>query len=191
MKKHFFDVGANNGQTLPDYLAKTPEFDGWDVWCFEPSPRHLPHLMERLSRPEYATRYNLHLCPFGFRGKDGIIPFYTKDDPRGDSFESYLASDHETKNMRYGYDLHCPAYDAGDFIVNNTEKGDMVVLKLDCEGSEYELLSSLLGNPIALTRIDEILVEWHSINPAEPVFGEKTLTKAFDALGITLGRWML
>lgn len=147
--------------------------------------------METLAKPEYAKRYNLHLCPFGLRGKIGIKHFHPKDDPRGDSFEAYLATDHETKNENTGYSLHVPAYDAGEFILKNTSKGDVVVLKLDCEGSEYDLLSSLLGNPEALSRISEILVEWHSINPDAPLYSENTLKAAFTAIEMPLGRWML
>ena len=52
---HFFDVGANVGQTFDDYLTKQPRFDGCHVWCFEPSPRHFVALCRKSRRPGAAA----------------------------------------------------------------------------------------------------------------------------------------
>ena len=116
---HFFDIGANVGQTFDDYLCKTNKYDGYTVWCFEPSPRHVPALMNKAV--ENSKRYTINVCPFGLRGRITVSKFYQKDDPRGDSFESYLASDHETKNMEYGYAIYSPAIGIADFIKSSTQ----------------------------------------------------------------------
>jgi FkbM family methyltransferase len=186
---HFFDVGANVGQTFDDYLMRRPEFDGAEVWCFEPSPRHLPALMAKAAA--LANRYKIHVCPFGLRGRSDIATFFYKDDPRGDSFERFCRADHDQTNLDPGFELYVATIAAGDFIEKFIPAGDQVILKLDCEGSEYALLAELLQNPGALSKIRDILVEFHSI-PAYPgMLGRGQLEQAFRAIGKPLHQWML
>jgi FkbM family methyltransferase len=183
---HFFDVGANIGQTFTDYLNLHPEFDGWNVWCFEPSPRHLPGLME--AAKHQSSRYKVHVCPFGVRGYSGVLPFYTKDDPRGDSFEKNLASDHQTNNLDEGYSFHVVSYGIASVILSASKEGDSIVLKLDCEGSEYDILAALLHRQESLKRISRILVEWHKID--DPIRSAEELADAFNKEGKPLEAWM-
>lgn len=192
MSLHFFDVGANVGQTFDDYLLKSDYCNGADVWCFEPSPRHLPGLIERVSRADVRDRFKIHVCPFGLRGGNGIETFFQKDDPRGDSFEHYLASDHLTKNIPTGYALHQFACGVRLMILGHTKPGDEIVLKLDCEGSEYNLLNALANQPDALERISRILVEFHFIepNPDKAMHEINRLHERFHALGRKLERWV-
>ncbi len=185
--KHFFDVGANIGQTFRDYLNPHPEFDGWDVWCFEPSPRHLGELMG--TAKEQSDRYSIHICPFGLGGSTCVRSFHTKDDPRGDSFEESLTSDHETKNVCDGFLLHVPAVNAGPFILDHTGFDDEIVLKLDCEGSEYGLLAALLYEPNAMNRIRQIFVEWHRIGTS-PAYKADELDELYQKAGKRLEAWM-
>ena len=48
-----------------------------------------------------------------------------------------------------------------DFIKENTNADDTIVLKIDCEGSEYDTNKDLLSNPEILRRISIIYNEWH------------------------------
>jgi len=188
MKNHFFDVGANIGQTFSDYLNKTNNFDGWDVWCFEPSPRHLPELMQEVQK--WSSRYKIHVCPFGIRGDSGTLTFHQKDDPRGDSFQPYLASDHETLNLTTGYDLRVFAAGIIDSIDALTDPKDRIVLKLDCEGSEFSILLKLLKDPIILPRVVEIFVEFHHIERGGSHVERDAIIKSYAARGIVLHQWM-
>jgi FkbM family methyltransferase len=94
MQQHFFDVGANNGQTFQDYLAPGSHYDGWKVWCFEPSPRHWEQLIKTVN--EYKTRFQIVLCPFGLSDTTDMAPFYEKGDPRGDSFQQQFVVPNQT-----------------------------------------------------------------------------------------------
>jgi FkbM family methyltransferase len=183
---HFLDVGANIGQTFKDYLNPRAEYDGWNVWCFEPSPRHIHALMDEAKHQ--SSRYTIHVCPFGVRGYSGILPFYTKDDPRGDSFEENLASDHQTNNLNEGYSLHAVSYGIASVILSASKTGDQVVLKLDCEGSEYDILAALLHRQESLKRVSRILVEWHKID--NPIRSSEELIEDFIKAGKPLEAWM-
>ncbi len=186
MKQIFIDAGANTGQTL-GYLAADPSFDGFEVHAFEPSPRHLPALLAKAA--EFATRYRIHIHPYGLRGQSAVLPFHPKDDPRGDSFHAVLASDHPTVNLSPGYTLHVYAASAADWIVANTSPDDHVVLKLDVEGSEYDILAHLLARQDALSRVRRILVEWHTIETDSPMHTRELLGAIYSTTGHCLEPW--
>ena len=158
MTKHFFDVGGNIGQTF-DWLATLPhDYSDHTIWVFEPSPRHYTKL---------SKKYTIKLCPFGLGGKNDTITFYEKDDDKGDSFETWLKSDHEVTNIHQGYEVVASMISLPEFILKVTEPGDEVVLDIDSEGSEYPMLEALVKNPEAMKRVTEIIAEFHHIKNPE------------------------
>lgn len=192
---HFFDVGANVGQTFDDYLRLHGEFDGCDLWCFEPSPRHLPKLMEKMGL--LRERYRIHVCPFGLAAKTGVRSFSVKDDPRGDSFEVRQA---RTAPIMLGYALEVAAFGVVDFILTHTQPQDRIVLKLDCEGAEYEILQALLEAPgceEAHRRVEVKLVEFHAPHagaemvPASGSWQNRAqLVERYEKTGKPIGPWL-
>ena len=85
------------------------------------------------------------------------------DDNKGDSFESWLASDHEVHNISQGYEVIASIVSLPEFILRVTNLDDEIVLDIDAEGSEYPMLEALLQNDGALKRISRIIVEFHHI----------------------------
>lgn len=162
MKGSFLDIGANVGQTFDDFLSKDPKYDGWDVWCFEPSPRHLSGLMETSSR--YRDRYKIHICPFGVSDENGLCLLYQKTDPRGDSFHYELEARQGVKNIEPGYSIVVPS--KGIMEVLDMCYGDETVIKLDCEGSEYQILETMKDHNIGLFGVSDVYVEFHEIGEA-------------------------
>ena len=149
---HFFDVGAHNGNTF-QHLGG--EYDGWNIWCFEPSPRHLPDLILRARHLKH--RFNVTICPFGLGGKTEVLEFYLKNDPQADSFSNKFS-----ENQDAGCKFVVPIQDISDFILKYTNKDDTIHLKLDCETSEYGILNSLINNVEAFSRVKKLMVEFHS-----------------------------
>src|SRR6266700_5424283 len=132
---HFFDVGANIGQTFDDFLCPTKDFDGWTIWCFEPSPRHLPGLIERVSKER--NRFSIKICPFGLWAATAIVRLFEKNDEQGDSFEEVL---NNTSNLENGYEIHAAVFPLVGFISNVIGENDHATIKLDAEGAEYAIL---------------------------------------------------
>jgi len=185
MSSHFLDVGSNCGQTFTDYLNKDTKYDGWTVWCFEPSPRHIPALMEEARRQ--SSRYTVKVCPFGVYSFTGSERFFQKDDPMGDSFQPYLASDHVTENLETGYELICPVVKLSDFIPRHIPDGEYIELKIDAEGSEYGILYDLLERE---KMVDRIMVEWHQIDPSGKD-DRLELIERYRKIGKELEPWLL
>jgi FkbM family methyltransferase len=182
--KHFFDIGGNIGQTF-DWLQTLPHnYNDYTIWVFEPSPRHHAQLIEKCK--QMSSIYNIKLCPFGIGAHTGTARFYEKDDLLGDSFESYIASDHEVTNINQGYEVIAPIVSLTDFIYESTSENDEIVLDIDTEGSEYPILNSLLRDITLIKRIKKIIVEFHYIKDRERFMTKKQYEDAFAKAGIDL-----
>jgi FkbM family methyltransferase len=180
---HFFDIGANAGQTFDNFLVKTEEYDGWTVWCFEPSPRHFTSLLETVRR--YRTRYQIIICPFAVTEQSGFFTLYEKVDSQGDS----LIEDFIVENATSGYTLSVLGASLSALLLHHIADSDKVVLKLDCEGAEYGILENLLAYPEVLPKISRLLVEWHA-KAGEHAEEITSLCSRFRDAGKPLERWM-
>jgi FkbM family methyltransferase len=184
---HFFDGGANIGQTFGDYIVHRPELLGAKVWCFEPSPRNLADLL--VTTDGHSSLYDITVCPFALLDRQKTIEFYEKvGDPRGDSLNEklwnrdiYLLENSRRKIM-------VAAVSASQFILDNTNTDDEIILKLDVEGSEYTILRDLMYCREALGRVKQILVEWHRTDRPEDDIGK--IKEWFAAAGKPIGQWM-
>lgn len=184
MKKHFFDVGGNIGQTF-DWLATLPhDYSDHIMWVFEPSPRHYAKLIEKCK--QMSSKYTIKLCPFGLGGKTETKTFFEKDDDKGDSFEAWLASDHEVTNISQGYEVVASVVSLPEFILEATQPEDEIMLDIDAEGSEYAMLEALIQNPEALKRVKEMIVEFHHIKDPEQAEKKRRIEETLQRAHIKL-----
>jgi FkbM family methyltransferase len=192
---HFFDIGANIGQTFDKFLLKTNEYDGYKVWCFEPSPRNMAPLVEAAKRvtswpQKDVHRFQVVVCPFGLWNKNGTFSFYEKSDAldvygrengEGDSFvESFLT------NNKAPYQIMATSVKFSDFVKDNTAPTDSLVVKIDCEGGEYGILEDIYSNPDVCSRIKKLIVEWHQTSE---VYKKDDLMKKFGEMNLPLEEW--
>jgi FkbM family methyltransferase len=172
--EHFFDVGAHNGNTF-EFLG---DYKNWKIWCFEPSPRHTVGLLDHAT----SSDYNITVCPFGLGGKTQAVQFFQKNDRQADSFLQAFS-----ENNRLGYDIITVMYDISEFILKHTKEEDIIHLKLDCEGAEYEILQSLLDNPKAFDRVKKLMVEFHDVGDCE--VKRKEFAEACEKVGHPVENW--
>ena len=178
---HFIDVGANIGQTFDDFLCATTDYDGWTIWCIGPSPRHIVELTAKAA--QIRPRFDVRVCAFGF-GLGGIEPFFWKDDPRGDSRCHYLSQGRLTINT----DQLLIATVPFNAFLRSLPEPERVIVKLDCEGTEYDILQGLVEAP-ELGMIESILVEWHEIREEGDALERARLTDYFAKAGKELQGW--
>jgi len=153
----FVDCGANLGQAYeffkPRYSQKS------EFILIEPSPNCISILREKYREEVQILPYavyskNQKILPlYGLQlkktgGKFGVgaslFPFH--NNPRGENFSPSVM----VKTISINYLLK---------KINTSRKFDAIVLKLDIEGSEYEVLQSI--DLKYLSQIDHIFVEWH------------------------------
>jgi FkbM family methyltransferase len=179
---HFLDVGANEGQTFDCYLSSHPEYDGCHVWCIEPSPRVMLPLLQKAY--QLREKYQIHVCPFGLRAFSGLVPFYMMaTGSPADSFEVTVGP-----VMQCGYSIDTYAVGLREFLRYVLKPHDTAVLKLDCEGSEYELLTCLLDST-SLSYVTKIMVEFHQVKLISSMPGEEELKRQFAEHGKALENW--
>lgn len=189
MHRHFFDIGANDGNTFDLFLNKAKEYHGWNVWCFEPSPKHMNSLLAKAK--EASDTFKVFVCPFGLSGKTEVLPFYEMvNNTVSDSFIPvglFATLDTDPKYRVVG-----SCVSASDFIRAYTSDIDEIVLKVDCEGSEYGLYENLLANPDILSRIKKIYNEWHpawrDMDPGRRTRAENIIS-GFSKHRIKLDNW--
>jgi FkbM family methyltransferase len=192
MMRHFFDIGANTGQTFDWYLLKTNDYDGWHVWCFEPSAQNISALRKRcleiVANNEHG--YKITLCPFGLSDAIRWPRIHETVDTLGDSIPALtFVGDIQVEKLVSELDVRCAVCDAANFILENTNRDDEIVLKIDCEGSEFEILESLLYYPLTvLPRIKKILIEYH--DPPRAERRDKILSR-LDEANIPVEPWQL
>jgi FkbM family methyltransferase len=192
---HFFDVGANTGQTFDKFLLNTNDYDGCKIWCFEPSPRNMNGLVETAKRVSGWAEKGVHdfdvvVCPFGLWDKAGTLGFYEKSDAldpygrengEGDSFKENWIT-----NNKAGYKIYASVVSTSQFILDNTSADDRITIKLDCEGGEYKILEDLLKNSDVMRRIQKIFIEWHT---TDEEYKKQGLIDAFKEAGVTVELW--
>ncbi len=188
MSSHFFDVGANVGQTFDQFLCATNVYDGWTVWCFEPSPRHHAALLEKSQ--QMRDRFVVKVCPFGLSDRSAIIRFFEKDDAMGDSFEERLSGLRQTNNLSKGYEIMAPVFSVCDFIKNMTKENDVIHLKIDAEGAEYAILSDLSRSDNLRGRVKKLWVEFHGCDSDNKYGSRDELQAKFNELGLPIEGWM-
>lgn len=185
--KHFYDVGANVGQTFDWYLLKGKFSDHW-VTCFEPSPRHTGLLLKKM-RTLVGRFRGLTLVPAALDGGTGTARLYQKTTPLSDSL-FYEHINKHVANIPPGVDLEVPTLKISDYVMRFTKPDDEIAMKLDAEGAEYAIFQDLLEHPDALRRLKSVLVEWHFDAGSPRTKDEATrLTRELRAKGLVLQEW--
>lgn len=106
---------------------------------------------------------------------------------------SSLMDNHQAVLLSNKTHVRAKAIDICWYIINivKAREDDYVVLKLDIEGTEYEVLPFILKNEKCFFRIDRIVVEFHPklFNNKVHVYDDRQLTEMFLQVGIDLIRW--
>lgn len=134
-----FGIGTNI-----DFDVELIDRFGATVHAFDPTPRSLDWLRSQSLPGEMVVH------PIGVSSEDGMIEFYP---PERDDFVSFSALNQssalppdtlEVKSLRT--------------IMADLGHSEIDLLKMDIEGSEYEVLNSILEGNI---KVKQILVEFH------------------------------
>lgn len=161
MKKIFIDAGAHNGiATFEHYIIHRKDLVPCDIYYFEPLNDTYNVLYEEAKRfrvqyPDY-NHYTFHQAVWI---KEEKLNFFEAIDMYGTVGSTLHADKKEKLKLDSPELVEC--IDIEKFILDNFQKDDYIVLKLDVEGSEYKIIEHLLKNDNAIHYLNELLVEWH------------------------------
>ena len=194
----YFDIGANNGESITSFLAARPGLE-WDVVLVEATPRFTEQL-EGLCTEVSATgaaRSCLPLVETALTTFDGFVDIFVEETRLEHDASSIVAGAHVRDGP--GSYFNASAVDVVTLFreVFPVYEEDNVVVKIDIEGAEFPVIvRALLHGLVPLW--DELSVEWHSRNPfifanereqAIHSWRETCLSYAMQAEGLKVGAW--
>jgi len=144
-RKVFLDVGGHLGQTLEEVLTPLYSFDA--IYCFEPFPESFAFLEKQFDDPR------LSVLNYGLSNQTGTLEFYTNG--LGDMGASVKKNEGEDKAIV----TTCEFVRASEFFQQHIQDDDLVVMKLNCEGSECDIMNDLIdGGQIG--KVDNVMIDF-------------------------------
>ena len=138
----FIDIGAHKGESCDIFLKHKPNFN---VVCFEPDPRN-----QKIIKQKGYDLMNGAAWKY-----DGKIKLYT-----GLQESNSVYSTKRTGGINKYRFIWVQCFDLAKFIKNNYKKEDHIIIKMNCEGAEYNLIPHLKNNDL-LSWVNEWYVQWH------------------------------
>jgi len=159
----FLDCGSNVGQGF-EFFRKYYPNKFYDYVLFEPNPHCFGVLEDKYAALE-SDGVQLRNVAVGI--KNDYINFYGLDREKGGIFSvgGSVLSEHNSKiyTTSNNPSMKVVSIDFAEFVIDLLKKNDyrVVILKLDIEGGEYAVLSSLMSKNL-ISLFDTIYVEFHS-----------------------------
>jgi FkbM family methyltransferase len=160
---HVVDVGMNTG-TSALFFAAYPECRRVDA--YELFPQTAERATENLTvNPELSHKISAHHFGLGARDEELLLDYFAefKGSVGVNGLPDY-AKPHgvELHSEKVSVQIHA----VGPIVRELLSQTDVaLVLKLDCEGAEYEILSSLQKENL-LQRFAIVMIEWHLRGPS-------------------------
>jgi FkbM family methyltransferase len=158
MKKVFIDCGYNQGQTTSEFRKTLGE--EFMFFAFEANP----YLYEMYkNKNPFCVLENKAVWK-----ENTTLPFYVVTvDRHGNKTPNTGASTLVKSKSDWNMSIHkeqevvdVDAFDFSEFIIDNFEKEDLIILKMDIEGAEYEVIQKMIDTG-AINYINKMYVEFH------------------------------
>ena len=139
----FLDVGSHIGQTL-EPVVECNKFDL--IYSFEPNKKNYNLLLNKFKKYN-----NIIFNNFGLSNKDDTVKLY---DP--ENIGASIYSDKEDIDNLLFENIIIKK--VSNWIKNNLDLNKKIFLKLNCEGSEYDILMDLIENNL-ISKIDYVMID--------------------------------
>jgi FkbM family methyltransferase len=195
----YFDIGANNGDTITEFVAGHPLPDGelWDVVLIEATPRFTDQLLALCATllEDGRVRSCLPLVETALTTYNGFVDIFVEE-MRASHDASTIVQD---SKITQGSGTHFNAT-ALDIVTLFTDvfpvhPRDSVFVKIDIEGAEFLVIPRAIVHGM-IPLWDSLDVEWHDQNPL--FYGElrewyrgrhACFASVLGVEGLKLGTW--
>ena len=137
------------------------------IYCFEPALDNYRIFSDNV---KLNNLENIHSFNMAVSKHDGKIPLYLNDDASGHSIFLKNSNPIQVESITL----------QKVFELNNIKKCNL--LKLDCEGSEYEIINSLPDSYFSM--IDKMIIEYHFAEKYPKLLAE--LTKKLELMSFSV-----
>ncbi len=174
-KNIYFDLGANNGDSVDNFLDPNIKSHGgnirskipadklsqkWTIYAIEGNSAFDQNLLDLKTR--YGNTQHEIILYNGtiVTSYDGFITFYIdKNNRYGNHVGSSILENHPDVVLSKKVSVNKPCIDLARLLRLYTQN-DFIVVKMDIEGAEFELLIHLIKENV-LSLIDVLIVEYH------------------------------
>jgi len=162
--KIFLDVGSHNGQTLEEVIRNQYNFDV--IHCFEPMPEEYHRLTERFKSLHASKKIIFH--NYGLLDKTVSLDMYGTNVDMGSSI-------FPNKEKMKGREqvTRCEFKRASEFFAENIGENDLVIMKINVEGSECIIMNDLLDSRECF-KIDNVMIDF-DVRKVPDMMADETL----------------
>lgn len=166
MRNIFLDCGTHKFEGLRQFIGILGLNKNWIVHCFEANPT-VSVKLSNLINSNWDFELNIHECGVSDRGGDfsfQLEKIGERSDGQGSRLSELWNDGYRTEDSLgeplKGDIVTSKIIRLSDFLKENITKNDYVVIKLDIEGSEFEVLEDLIVTD-TYKLLSEVYVEWH------------------------------
>lgn len=152
MREIFLDCGAWEGSSIKAFKRYYENADDYMIYAFECEPR-LKNSIESLSKEYGFTFVNKAVWIHG-----GVIQLYPAIT---DSMQSGSLMLSKKKYIDKENPVIVDAVDFSRWIMDNFNKDDYIICKMNIEGAEYDILEKMIEDN-SIQYIDKLYVAWHN-----------------------------
>ena len=182
-RKTLLDCGAHLGESVDKFRTILPDINEYKIYMFEPNI----FMYDRISiDPKYNDCIKMR-CAVSNKNCSGKLYGCTNyKENSGATIEKFKV---ECDNMDREDCIDTEIINLSEFIKGNFSIDDKIILKLDIEGSEYDVLESLIKDG-TITYISKLYCEFHTKWFKEEFkIREENITKQLISLGLTPEYW--
>ena len=156
MSRVYVDLGAHVGKTTEAWLLGHPDDR---VYAWEPNPACLANPRWLQLMAHFADR--LELIAAAAWIEDTVLPLFRSSTNPGNQSATLLLGK-RTGDVSYGPGcaVEVEARDFSSWLRGIVRPGDLLTIKMDIEGSEYQVLTRLIEEG-TIHLVDRLLIEWH------------------------------
>lgn len=185
MRKIFLDCGANNGCSIRKFKQIKKDHEEYEMFSFEPNDVFEQEIIET----------GTTLIKKAVWIEDGPVNFhvvtidkYGKEDRRtGASTLNDKKSEWNSKAHREVSTVQVEGIDFSNWVISNFSSDDTIILKMDIEGSEYEVLEKMITDG-SIYYINELWIEFHWQKCGISKVEHDKINKILDQLNIRIDR---
>jgi FkbM family methyltransferase len=154
MKKIFLDCGSHSGESVNKFRSIKLDSSEYEIHMFEPNPI----LFDKINNnSNYNNCIKNNVCVSNKNGKFKLWGCTKNILSVGSTLERSKANFDNISNDDF---IECDTIDLIEYIKNKFDKNDYIILKLDVEGSEYDILEKMLDTNV-IDYINELHCEFH------------------------------
>lgn len=168
MKKIFLDCGTHLFQGFCDFAKRYNIDETWECYCFEANPNTFDMSQQKYKILTEEQNFNIKHYNKAISNNDGRIKVNCSKDSLGyvsqasNILQNPPSYDKQWKNsFEYSLDeVYVETIDFSKFLNSIATSEDFVLIKMDIEGSEFDVIQSLIDTN-SYKLINEFYCEFH------------------------------